>query len=71
MLILVEGRSRMILEQKANAWLAVVSDWCERVGLEVSSSKSACMNLKGRFSNSRPPIVKYRGRNLPYSKEIK
>lgn len=71
LLILVEGGSRAILERKGNEWLSLVNEWCDRVGLEVSASKSTCMMCKGRFSAGRPPIIKCRGRKLPYSLQVR
>lgn len=59
----------MILENRAKEWLGLVSEWCAGVGLEVSTSKSVCMMLKGKFSRDRPPIVKFGNGRFPHVTE--
>jgi len=71
LLIFVEGRSRLELESKGEQLMSIVGAWGAEVGVAVSTSKTACMLLKGSLSANRPPWVRFGGGNLKYVDEYR
>ena len=49
-LLLAEGATRTLVEQRASEAMRVVYSWGERVGVDVSDKKTVCMVLKGGLS---------------------
>lgn len=71
LLILVEGRSRAVLEAKAEQAMREVNMWGNDVGVQVAYDKTVLMLLKGRLAPSRPPHVRSGGAVLRYVTEVK
>ena len=66
LLLLVEGSSRLELESRGEQLMSIVGAWGAEIGVAVSTSKTACMMLKGRFSANRHPAVRFAGASLQY-----
>lgn len=64
LLLLVEGNSRAVLEEKGAQLMSIVETWGAEVGVAVSTSKTVIMLLKGALR--RAPTVRFAGANLPY-----
>lgn len=58
LLIIVEGRSRTVLEEAAVQALQLAADWGGRVGVDISFTKTEAMMLRGRFDAGRMPIIR-------------
>ena len=71
LLILIEGQSRAELERKGEQVMREVSEWGNRVGVEVSRDKTVMMLLKGTLSLSRPPVIRFGDVSLRYVTQVK
>jgi len=60
LLILVEGNSRLALETKRAQLMSIVETWGMEVSVDVSTSKTVIMLLKGseHFTSKSPPCGK-------------
>lgn len=78
-LIVIEGRSRAMLEANGNAALAALENWCDRVKLRLSPEKTTFMFLKGVLHRDpmlrvngglirRKPVTRYLGVHLDESR---
>ena len=66
LLVLVEGNSRIQIEQVGTSALNVISRWGRGVGVQVSTEKTVCMLMKGKLSQNRRPNVRLYERNVKY-----
>lgn len=66
LLLLIEGNSRRMIEERASIACETVHAWGQWVGVDMSHEKSNCMLLKGILAGNRPPWVRVAGRVLPY-----
>ncbi|KAH8320301.1 hypothetical protein KR067_000652, partial [Drosophila pandora] len=64
LLLLVEGNSRAVLENKGAQLMSIVEAWGTEIGVTISTSKTVIMLLKGALA--RTPLVRTAGANLPY-----
>lgn len=71
LLLLVEGDSRLTLEQNAKECLDSIQTRTALNGLSLAAHKSACILLKGILSSSRPPHLKLGEFVIPYVQTIK
>lgn len=58
LLLVIEGSSRMELEQKGNEWFSIVNEWGLTVGVEVNLTKTTQTLLRGSFDRERMPSIK-------------
>ncbi|KAG7196382.1 hypothetical protein KM043_018806 [Ampulex compressa] len=58
LLVVVTGSSRQSLEERANLVTGTLERWCRRQKLQVSTTKSEMILLKGSLDTRRPPTVK-------------
>ena len=73
LLILVEGNSRRELELLGSRYMRMVFDWGRYAGVEVSTTKTVGLTLKGHISSSRPPSIKvdrYSLKNCTHTKYL-
>jgi len=68
LLLVVEGRSRVELEEKGTKWMNIVCEWSEKVGVSVSESKTV---MKGSLMGARYPSICVYGKRIKYSKCVK
>ena len=71
LLLLVEGQSRSELELLGSRYLKLVFDWGEHAGVQVSTSKTLGLILKGHLNAERPPTIRVGSYSLKSSKYIK
>lgn len=71
LLIVVDGDSRREIESKATDCLRYVTAWGEYVGVEVSSTKTECILLRGTLSENRPPNVRLKENAVRYAECVK
>lgn len=71
LVLLVEGDTRLELERLGERFVGLASAWGARVGVDVSTSKTVQMVLKGHLSSSRPPFITLNGVSVRSVREIK
>lgn len=64
LLLLVEGKSRLELEQRGKQYIEMVCRWGNLVGVALSETKTAMMLVKGHLSRDRPPNIQLNGRPI-------
>ena len=78
-LLLVEAKSRSVLERNASLACDMIFDWCEDNKLKLSVAKTKTMLVKreraykraGRRAHAqRPPTIKMKGESVGYVKEL-
>lgn len=70
LVVMIEGESRSELERKGLLIMNVINEWGQSVGVEVSSSKTEMMLLKG-ILRGRYPTIRMNERALRYSKQVR
>lgn len=71
LLLIIEGDSRLQLEQSGNVIMNIVSEWGSKVGVSVSKDKTVQMLLKGILSVGTPPRIRLNGAAIKYVTETK
>lgn len=55
---LISGSSRLNIEEQAQLVVNKMVNWCRSYKMELSSSKTVMIQLKGKYDINRPPIIK-------------
>lgn len=71
LLLIVEGNSRIGIEQSAMAAVQYAVQWGARVGVEVSFKKTEALMLHGNFNIARMPIILAQGERIRFVRRLK
>ncbi|KAJ3661589.1 hypothetical protein Zmor_005980 [Zophobas morio] len=71
LLLLVRENNRSHLEESGTRWMRIVHEWGEKVGVQVSKTKTNIMMLKGRFDRERQPYIRLGETKLQYVTKVK
>ncbi|CAB0007509.1 unnamed protein product, partial [Nesidiocoris tenuis] len=69
--IILEAESRAELEERGQAAMEVVSEWCRQVKMKLSAQKTTMLLVKGALDNRRPPKIKVDGTSLKMAEEAR
>lgn len=69
--VVIQGCSRMNLQQKAQDIVTKIESWCQDHKLRLSPTKTEMVLLKGILDIRRPPTVKVGGTSLRFSENVR
>lgn len=62
--LVVEGKSRKDIEEKAQLIVNKISEWCEKYKRKLAPNKCAQLIAKGKLHGKCPPIIKIDGKRI-------
>lgn len=68
--IIIRGKNRLEIEQRANKTLATIDNWSKEKKVNLNKTKCQCITI-GKEYKRRPPQVKFGDKNLKHTKELK
>lgn len=71
LVVLIQGRSRLDLQQKAQDIVIKIESWCLERRLQLSPTKTEMILLKGFLDVRRPPIIRVGGLGLKFSDKVR
>lgn len=71
LVVVVQGRSRLDLQLKSQLIVNIIEEWCHNRKLQLSSTKTEMILLKGILDKHRPPKITVGGLSLRFSDRVK
>ena len=69
--IVVNGNSRIQLENRAHQATHILESWCDRHKMLLSTDKTVALMLKGKLDPERPPTIKTQAGTLKFKPAVK
>lgn len=68
--IIIRGKTRLEIEQRANKTLAIIDKWSKEKKVNFNTTESQYKTI-GKDYKKRPPTVKFGDKNLKLTEELK